>query len=904
MASDTLRLRVVLDVAAKALQPLRQIAAGSSGAARAIKAARDRLKDLNTQAAAVDGVQKQAAEFARLNNQLKIKTALLQGMRAEGTATAAQLKREESAVRKLTEALDRQREAAGRARIDLQKLGVAGNLGAAQQRLKADIASTTAEMDRQRASMQRLAAAQRQAHHQAARGGALAATGAGMMYGGARAGRAALGVMGQARSAATEEVRIQALGLGTSESAKAVDFAKKFESYGTSRLDNLELMRDAITVFNDRHHAEEAMPVLANMKFANEAVFGEEHGADNARKFMDMMKVIEMRGGANNKEDFERNANYVQQVITATGGRVGADDWLQVIQRGKLAAKGFDEKEFFYRLEPLVQEMKGNAVGTGLTAAYQNLYQGRTTKRAAQNLEKFGLIGDYSKVKHDKVGQTSQLNPGALKGADIFRRSQFEWMETILIPALRAKGIESEQATIDAIGSIFSNTNASALMATMYQQRAMVKKGYELNSKAANINQLHALAKESPAGKEVNLRKRRDDLQAELSGAALPAYVALLELLTKATRAVTDFAQAHPQLTKAFVYGAAGAAMLVAGIGALLLPIGILMLKGAALRMIFARLGMQFSLSGAAMAVLRGAGGALAAVFGKVGAGAAWLMAGLRALPGIVASAAVTAMGALRAGASMALAGLRALAVFLVANPIVGALALLAGAAWMVYRNWEDMKGGFVLLCADLAAAVGGWWDSVRGGAAALWQDLVGLKDRFATMGGDLMDGLKNGIVSRLPNVREAIGGVADSVGSWFKEKLGIASPSRVMMQYGAWVSEGAAIGIEGGSPAIRKAAAGMVAAASIGLPAMAAGGPVPSIVQPSALTIDSRPPLSAPAPARSPIAGGGNTYHITVNVAPGADGRAIAAAIGAELDRRDRAASARGRSSLYDLGD
>ncbi|TBH97100.1 hypothetical protein, partial [Escherichia coli] len=149
------------------------------------------------------------------------------------------------------------------------------------------------------------------------------------------------------------------------------------------------------------------------------------------------------------------------------------------------------------------------------------------------------------------------------------------------------------------------------------------------------------------------------------------------------------------------------------------------------------------------MAVLRGAGGALAAVFGKVGAGAAWLMAGLRALPGIVASAAVTAMGALRAGASMALAGLRALAVFLVANPIVGALALLAGAAWMVYRNWEDMKGGFVLLCADLAAAVGGWWDSVRGGAAALWQDLVGLKDRFATMGGDLMDGLKNGIVSR-----------------------------------------------------------------------------------------------------------------------------------------------------------
>lgn len=885
MASDTLRLRVVLDLAAKALQPLRQIAAGSSGAARAIKAARDRLKDLNTQAAAVEGVQKQAAEFARLNNQLKIKSALLQGMRAEGSATAAQLKREESAVRKLTEALDRQREVAGRARLGLHQLGVAGSLGAAQQRLKADIASTTAEMEKQRASMQRLAIAQRQAHHQAARGGGMAAAGAGMMYGGVRAGHAAFGVMGQARSAATEEVRIKALGLGASESGKAIDFAKRFESYGTSRLDNLELMRDAITVFNDRGHAEEAMPVLANMKFANEAVFGEEHGADNARKFVDMMKVIEMRGGANNAEDFERNANYVQQVITATGGRVGADDWLQVIQRGKLAAKGFDEKEFFYRLEPLVQEMKGNAVGTGLTAAYQNLYQGRTTKRAAANLEKYGLIGDYSKVKHDKVGQTSQLNPGALKGADIFRRSQFEWMETILIPALRAKGIESEQATIDAIGSIFSNTNASALMATMYQQRAMVKKGYELNSKAANINQLHALAKESPAGKEVNIRKRRDDLYAELSGAALPAYVTLLEGLTKLTRAVGNFAQAHPMLTKGLVYAAGGAMMLVAGIGALLLPLGLVMLKGAALRLLLARLGMQFSLSGAAMAVLRGAGSAVTAVLGGLRVGA------------------VAAMGALRAGASMALAGLRALAVFFIANPLFAALALLATSAYMVYRNWEDMKGGFVLLCQDLSDAVGAWWDSVRGGAAALWQDLGDLKDRFMIAGGDLMDGLVNGITSRMQAVRDAIEGAAEAVGSWFREKLGIASPSRVMMQYGAWVSEGAALGIEGGHPAIRKAAAGMVAAASIGLPAMAAGAAGPAVMQAPMLTIDSRPPLSAAAPARA-AAGGGNTYNITINAAPGMDGRALAQAVAAELDRRDRAASARGRSSLYDLGD
>lgn len=40
--------------------------------------------------------------------------------------------------------------------------------------------------------------------------------------------------------------------------------------------------------------------------------------------------------------------------------------------------------------------------------------------------------------------------------------------------------------------------------------------------------------------------------------------------------------------------------------------------------------------------------------------------------------------------------------------------------------------------------------------------------------------------------VRDAIGGVADDVGAWFREKLGIASPSKVFMQYGGWISEGA----------------------------------------------------------------------------------------------------------------
>ena len=160
--ADQLRLRVVLDMAERVLAPMKRISGASGETARALKAARDRLKELNDQQGAVANVQKQAAELARLNNALKVKQGLLDGMRASGTATAAQLKREESGVRKLAEALELQKAAAVKARSALNGMGITGNLSAAQARLKTDIEGATAAMGKQRAELQRLATQQRQ----------------------------------------------------------------------------------------------------------------------------------------------------------------------------------------------------------------------------------------------------------------------------------------------------------------------------------------------------------------------------------------------------------------------------------------------------------------------------------------------------------------------------------------------------------------------------------------------------------------------------------------------------------------------------------------------------------------------------------------------------------------------
>ena len=159
--ADNLRLRVVLDLVDRVLSPLKRISAGGTETARALKAAKDQLKQLNAQQAAVKNVQDQSAEFQRLNNQLKQRQALLDGMRARGDATRTAMAREENAVAKLTAALKQQREAAGEARRKLNEMGVTGNLSAAQARLKTDIDGATAAMAKQRAELAKMGEQQR-----------------------------------------------------------------------------------------------------------------------------------------------------------------------------------------------------------------------------------------------------------------------------------------------------------------------------------------------------------------------------------------------------------------------------------------------------------------------------------------------------------------------------------------------------------------------------------------------------------------------------------------------------------------------------------------------------------------------------------------------------------------------
>lgn len=705
---SNISLKAMLELVDQASAPLKKIMASSDKVSDALKKQRDELFKLKR-------TQSDISSFRILKNAVKTTRTEL----AVAKATVAQLGEAYAKTAKPTKKMTKEFEKAKShleglkqkekdqfaqlsvLRKHLTDAGISTkSLARDSRNLKIKTDEATAALEKEKKVLDKIVASQNRIKSIQTKTGL---TGAGMVLAGATVLHQMKNPLNENKSMDIEENRIASLGLGKMMTKEAIDFAKAMKTFGTSTLENVQLMRDGVTAFADVHHAEWVAPTLAKMKFANETMYGNEQGHENERKFMDMLKVIEMRNGLKSQDAFKEQANIIQQVITATGGRVQGSEWLNAIKTGGLAVKGMSNEAFYYKLEPLVQEMGGHRVGTALMSAYQNLYQGKTDKRSANRLLDLGLISDPSKLKHDKAGQISFLDVGAIKGADLFKKDQFAWMEQVLLPALAKKGITKEKDILDAMGGILSNRTASNIFSQMYLQRDQIHKNAKLNAGADGIDALNSKAENTTAGKEIALRAKLHDFYLEFGKTILPAYTKGVELASKALSGLNHFMQANPKLAKMI-----GTGLLVIGVG--LVAIGALVAVFAPL--LLGMLSLRF-----AMATMAGTGLKLGSVFrflispfsgianGIKWLGSAFLNVGSQIIPFLIRQ-----FGILRA--------------VLLTNPIV---ALISVIAFLIYKYWGPIKAFFV-----------GFWDGLKEGLEPLFNTL---KEKLAPLQ-PLWDGL------------------------------------------------------------------------------------------------------------------------------------------------------------------
>ncbi|AGA74258.1 phage tail tape measure protein [Pseudomonas plecoglossicida] len=225
----------------------------------------------------------------------------------------------------------------------------------------------------------------------------------------------------------------------------------------------------------------------------------------------------------------------------------------------------------------------------------------------------------------------------------------------------------------------------------------------------------------------------------------------------------------------------------------------------------------------AAVAVLAAGFGALAITMASLIGPFAMVRYGMT-LFGVKSAGMLPMAGKLSAAIRSVSIALWGLAMNPAALAIAAVVAVLAGGAYLIYRNWDQVK-------AYLASS----WSEIRAGASAgiggiltvlanfnpiglIYQAFaavlnylgIELPTRFTEFGNMIVNGLVNGLLAGLGQIKSAIGTLGDSTIGWFKEKLGIHSPSRVFAELGGFTTEGLAVGVNAGAKAPLDAVARM----------------------------------------------------------------------------------------------
>jgi len=388
-----------------------------------------------------------------------------------------------------------------------------------------------------------------------------------------------------------------------------------------------------------------------------------------------------------------------------------------------------------------------------------------------------------------------------------------------------AKMPKASQAGI--LTSLFGSESVSAIapmLTNLDKLKANLKLVGDSAQYAGSMNKEYlarVATTEGATGLAVNALKA---LNIEMGKHLLPALTQGSGSLVGMANSLRDFAAAHPEVVSFMIKAAVGLAAMRVGFGVVQYAAGTVLGPLAKGWELYAKFKDA---------------GSVAAAFPKVASAF-----------GMLRNAAIfLGQGFMRAGAMM------------LANPMVLLIVAIGVAigvvAYLVYTNWDKISTAF------------------SSGIAKIKGFFAGLPDWMKWAGKMMIIGLIEGIKS-IPVVG-VVANLAQSVIGAFRKPNQINSPSRTFMEMGGFLTQGLALGIEGGARhplrAMGKMASGVASAGALSL-----AGP--------ALAAPSAGPGFAPG-ARAAMGGGVKIDQIVIQQQPGENTDMLVDRLIREIERR-----------------
>lgn len=782
MAATDLRLKVLLDTVDKATAPLRQINQSGQDTARALKQTRERLKELSAQQKDVSAWRQQhtqARETAKALDEARAKVKDMGRAMSQVDAPTKQMTAEFQAAIRATNALKQQTKDEQESLRTLQRrLSGAGidtrKLNQHNAALRQEMSQTNHTIEQQETRLKQLAATQRKAAQAKARldktqdrAGKMAGAGAAGIAGGIGAG-----MVGAALLTPQLEVAHQ----GSMIAAQSGESPARAEQY-SSIVRNIRTDGQSTDVAQIGEAVAAAKSTLGAL-----GKVGDKELDVAARRALDLSQIMGIDV-----------AESIQMVgILMKNGLASSSE-----QAFDLVAAGMQKVSTQMRGEipEILHEYSTHFRGMG--------FSGEEAMGLLVNMAKQG------KFALDKTGDA--IKEFSIRGSDMSKASTEAYASIGLnakkmSAAIAKGGPEARQALTKTATALLGIKNpaeranaAIALFGTPVEDLAVDQIPAFLKALAggtASLGDISGAAEQMGKTFRDNLGGDLDKLTGTWS-ALIGSLVdgergplrELVQTVTEIVGTAKTWIDANPELAAGIAKGAAAVAVMVAAMGALTVALASILGPFA-----LAQYGMSlFALKSAAM---------LPVVGKLIGVLSGGLMGAIR----LVSAAMWT----------------------LAANPVVlaiaAAVAVIAGAAYLIYRNWDQVKAYFATAWAEIKAGFSGGVAGIltvlanfspigliyQAFSAVLNYLGVEMPTRFSEFGGMLISGLVSGLTAGLGQVKDTITSLGDSTVGWFKEKLGIHSPSRVFAELGGFTTEGLAIGVEAGARAPLEAVARM----------------------------------------------------------------------------------------------
>lgn len=638
---DTLRLQVILDGIDRATAPLQGILKGTGNLSRAVKEARDRIKELNTANKQLESFRTTTARVTETAQALTAARDRLKGLRDEIVATdnpaktlTDRYKAAGAELRKLERAHAAATAAQATATADMQRAGIpVTELANRQRTLAAQITAATAALERQGQQMQRIKALQASYRNTLSTRDKIA--GAGVATG-------AVGAATGAGVLATLKAYAEAEDAGTRLAASMMQAGGQVPA-------QYQQINDLATRLGDKLPGTTAdyqnmMQMLIRQGMSAKAILG---GLGEATALLAVQLDMPKAAAA------EFAAKLQDATRTSEGDMLKLMDTIQ-----RTYYLGVDPQNMlagFAKLSPALSILRteglaaAQALAPLLAMADQAGMSGETAGNAYRKIFQMGLDAK-------KIGKANDLLKGSGIKLDFTDgKGEFGGMDQLFAQLAQLKRLDTERRLAvlkEAYGDDAETLQALTLIiekgkAGYDETAAKLQAQADLQARVnAQLGTLRALW-EATSGTFTNLL-------ASLGAAIAPQVKALTQWIGDAAAGVRQWATDNPRLATTLMQIAGFIAVTATAVGGLMLAVAAVLGPFAALRFAMGALGLPSFIG----------------------------------LLGTLASTALPAVAT----------GLRLLAVAATAHPIAALITLLAGAATYVWANWETLGPKFTAL--------------------------------------------------------------------------------------------------------------------------------------------------------------------------------------------------------------